>query len=385
MLRRLALLLAALALPSVAQAQNGGFIQYTPPQLAAVSAGVFSIPATQAGRGPAVLGMGIAADPVVMFGYNQKPDFTLATAGEPGAAWGVEGYYDDLSGQIKMESYFQYMWEDGSGKYNRPFFSVWNRTTRLPVWTVLSGGTSGVSIFNNVGAGALGEQAFVLGTAVANFGSTVNTAYVPWIVPDGLQSAPSLEFSSSPSTGLYYNGGNVYVSIAGTGKYRFGATAFYPVTADSVDTGAATIPFKDSYLARSIQGSKSKALTAAAATEFVRVAIPQTALVNFAGGKVYYQVYETDGTDMTTLKGEAQFNCVNKAGTEGCSAIADVQTAIYTSQGADTLTCAITAVTGLADMIGLAANCTDAGSMAETSFTIYYRLDMLQPNTVTPQ
>jgi hypothetical protein len=126
------------------------------------------------------------------------------------------------------------------------------------------------------------------------------------------------------------------------------------------------------------------ALTAASATTFVTVAVPQTAGANFAGGEVIYTVYETDGTDTTTLSGRARFNAANKAGTETCSAIVDSQTAIVTTQGADTLTCAITCVTGLVDVVGLAANCTDAGSMAETTFSISYRLDMAQINTLTP-
>lgn len=179
-------------------------------------------------------------------------------------------------------------------------------------------------------------------------------------------------------TGTLRNMAITAPSIITTGLVR-------PSVTDTDDLGMATPKsYRTLYLSRGLQGFKSMALTPASATTFVTIAIPQTAGANFAGGEVIYQVYETDGTDMTTLVGRAKFNCVNKAGTEGCSAIADVQTAIYTSQGADTLTCAITAVTGLVDSIGLAANCTDGGSMAETTFVIYYRLDMLQPNTQTP-
>ena len=158
-------------------------------------------------------------------------------------------------------------------------------------------------------------------------------------------------------------------------------------TSDQTNFGEALRQPKTLYLARSIEGSKSKALTAGAATNFVVIAIPQTALVNFASGKVIWNVRASNATDIQTLQGESSFNCVNKADTETCAAIVTYgATAVAASAGAaaDDIACTITAVTGLTDSIALAANCATA-EMTETSLSISYRLDMPQPNTVTPQ
>jgi hypothetical protein len=159
----------------------------------------------------------------------------------------------------------------------------------------------------------------------------------------------------------------------------------FSAATDTATLGATTVPMQGVYATRFTQGSKSKALTETVATTFVTVACPQTASANFCAGRVIYTVYETDATDMSTIQGTAQFNCVNKAGTESCSAISDVQTASLVTGAGDTLACTITAVTGLADVIGLAADCTDGATMVQTTLNILYRLDMPQINTVAPQ
>lgn len=151
-----------------------------------------AIAATNIGRGPLHVGMGVNADPVLAFGYNQKADFTLATASEPGLAWMIEGNYDDGSGQNKMEGYLQYLYADGSGKYNRAFMMQWNRVTNLPVETGLSGGTGGVTIYNNTGAGAPGSLAFVFGALVAQFGPSANRSYLPTAIGTATFTAATL-------------------------------------------------------------------------------------------------------------------------------------------------------------------------------------------------
>lgn len=144
-----------------------------------VPSATVAIAATQAGRGPLHVGMGANADPVLAFGYNHKADYTVVTASEPGLAWMLEANYDDGSGQNKMEGYLQYLYADGSGKYNRAFMMQWNRVTNLPVETGLSGGTGGVTMYNNTGAGTPGQLQFVVGTLVAQFGPAVNRSLLP--------------------------------------------------------------------------------------------------------------------------------------------------------------------------------------------------------------
>lgn len=73
---------------------------------------------------------GAVVDPTMVWGYNISGGGTLPKSGEPGLGWSVEGYYDDLSGAIKMEAYLQYIFADGVN-YNRPLFFQINRTTNL--------------------------------------------------------------------------------------------------------------------------------------------------------------------------------------------------------------------------------------------------------------
>jgi len=141
------------------------------------------------GRGPLVIGMGTATDPVLVFGYNHQANYTVATAGEPGLAWMIEGDYDDGTGQHKMEGYLQYLFADGSGRYNRAFMTMVNRVTNLPVETALSGGSAGVTIYQNVGAGTPGTLAFVLGTMVAKFLSALTTIFSPLTVTGTVDGA----------------------------------------------------------------------------------------------------------------------------------------------------------------------------------------------------
>lgn len=211
---------------------------------------------------------------------------------------------------------------------------------------------------------------------------------------DGTLSAPAITFAADTDTGVYRSAANQIevvlgaVSVLGFNpNYLYVTASIWPAANDTYELGSFSFGYywRTLGLTRSIQGSKTKALTEGAATAFTRIAVPQTAGVNFAGGEVIYTVYETDGTDSTVLTGVAKFNCANKAGTETCSAIVDAQTTAVSTSGVDTLACTITAVTGLTDVIDLAANCTDTGTMTQTTLNILARLDMPQPNTVTPQ
>lgn len=240
---------------------------------------------------------------------------------------------------------------------------------------------------------------------------TINTAAItstiPVVAPAGLITANGIGIGAG-NTGFYVRSSVVLESvIAGTSYFGVDSakTTVNSGQQYAWSSGSLTSSGADTGLARSsagivkvttgganrgtldtlgIQGFSSKALTETSATNFATVAVPQTAGANFAGGEVIYTVYETDATDSTTLSGSAKFAAVNKAGTESCAAIADVQTAAI-STGAFTLTCTMTCVTGLTDVVALAMNCTDAGTMTQSTLNILYRFNQPQPNVVIPQ
>ena len=173
------------------------------------------------------------------------------------------------------------------------------------------------------------------------------------------------------------------VLFPSNGVVTVNANAFQANSADATDLGGTFTQFKTVRVLRSIEGSKSKALVDATNTEFVRVAIPQTMGSNYAAGQLIYTVYARDATTGTqTLHGIAEWSCINNAGTESCSTIIESQKTGAAVTGG-TLTCALTHVFGLTDAIGIQANCDS--SLTVTSMTLQYRLDMPQPNTVTPQ
>ena len=230
---------------------------------------------------------------------------------------------------------------------------------------------------------------------------TSTTFTVPLLLPDGTVSAPSLALSSDADgtgTGFYRQAANV-MSFAANGveamrisggalTFNAGATSYnwdsgrFYAGHDLSTLGLSNVGWQGATILRFIQGSKSKTLTESSATSFTQVAVPQTAGANHAAGKVIYEVYATDGTDTQSLAGEVYFSAVNKAGTETCS-IGLVGTEVLSVSTASTLTCTHTCVTGLTDVVQIASNC--VSSLVQTTFTIQSRLDMPQPNTVTPQ
>lgn len=148
---------------------------------------------------------------------------------------------------------------------------------------------------------------------------------------------------------------------------------------DDVRTlGTSALKWQELQLSRSIQGSKTKALTEGSPTTVATVAVPQTAGSNFAAGEVRYTVYASDGTDTQTLNGSAFFSAVNKAGTETCQLTDDQIGTEAASAG--TLVCTVACATGLTDVVGITFDCTS--SLTQTSLNALVRFDMQQPNTL---
>jgi hypothetical protein len=173
-------------------------------------------------------------------------------------------------------------------------------------------------------------------------------------------------------------GNYVGFGVSGTVQWAVNNTALYPAAADSENLGAVASTVAVAYLTRSIQGSKTKALTEGAATTVATVGVPQTAGSNFAAGEVLYTVYATDGTDTQTLNGSAFFSAVNKAGTEACQLTDDQIGTEASSSG--TLVCTVACAVGLTDVVGITFDCTS--SLAQSTLNALVRFDMQQPNTL---
>lgn len=101
------------------------------------------IPATVAGRGPAIMEMGTDSNPIMMFGYNQRPYYRLGLANEPGLSWVISPDLVLPDANPKMEAYLQYIGEDGTeDSVIRPFMTQIDKVTHLPTETSISGGSS---------------------------------------------------------------------------------------------------------------------------------------------------------------------------------------------------------------------------------------------------
>ncbi len=129
-----------------------------------------------------------------------------------------------------------------------------------------------------------------------------------------------------------------------------------------------------------------KTLTAAAATDVVRVALAQR---GFAGGLFQYCVRASDATDDLLRCGEAEFSAVNKAGTETCT-IATIGTDVCSDTvtpgtcAVSTLTAALTCTSASADTVDIEINA--AAAITETTLNVGWRLQMnYGSGTVTPQ
>lgn len=225
------------------------------------------------------------------------------------------------------------------------------------------------------------------GTNRVTLSTSAETHTLPILWADGTAAVPSFGMASDQDgsgTGFFRSASNALgFSANGVATLILTSSNLTMNTGDAITLGqvSSNRQWMELYLSRGTMGSKTKILTETSATEFVRVAVPQTAAANYAGGKAIWTVYASDGTDSQSISGESKFTAVNKAGTETCAAIIDSQTLAAASAG--TLTCTITCVTGLTDVVGLAANCTS--SLTQTTLNILWRLDMTQVNTITPQ
>jgi len=171
----------------------------------------------------------------------------------------------------------------------------------------------------------------------------------------------------------------------GTIRWTMASALFYPASSDTNDIGTSSSIIRELYLTRSIQGSKTKTIADASATAFVRIALPQTLGANFTSGTVLWQLHCDNGsvTTYADRAGQTVFTCNNISGTEACvfdaTAQQVTQAATY-SFAAPTFT-----ATGGTDTVDLNVNADCGGVVGPTNMYIHYRLDILDPQTVTPQ
>jgi hypothetical protein len=186
-------------------------------------------------------------------------------------------------------------------------------------------------------------------------------------------------FTTQGGTG---NAREIRFSNPGYGAVYFEGTAPLPLVDDNASQSLGNYLHRWSaiFASRSIQGSKTKSLTdAAAAASFVRIAVPTN---GFAAGRVIYTATSTDGTNILVSQGSCEFAAADTGGTVTAGApTCDTPSTAY--KRANTLVCTISGAVSTTNY-DLQATCADNLAGSQT-VTLYYRLDITNPVTVTPQ
>lgn len=165
----------------------------------------------------------------------------------------------------------------------------------------------------------------------------------------------------------------------GADRVQISSSQMYPTTSDAMDLGhVSSLPFKSLYLARSIQGSKSKALVDATATNLWQVAVANN---SYEGLNLDYTIFATNGTDRQTLVGSVKVAINNNGGTETC-VFSTPSEAVNPSTGTLAVTWDCTAGT---DTVMIRATA-DTSLASTTTFTAESRINLTSGTaTVTPQ
>lgn len=180
--------------------------------------------------------------------------------------------------------------------------------------------------------------------------------------------------------------GNSNIRIADNGSLGlvFNGSSWSPLysaTNRSYDLGGTVTQWRNAYVA-GIQGAYPTTLVDNTIKTFAVVDVPSD---SYAGGDVVWTVYCANATDRVARSGRLPWSAVNDGGTETCV----VGTTSSSGDAGGT--------TGPPTFAGVTFACIDAGtnqiglrvqadcSLTPTTLTIQWRLDMPQPNTVTPQ
>lgn len=168
-------------------------------------------------------GGGNGGNPYVYFGYNiDAPGWTFINSADDAAFWGIEGNYDDGSGDNKMEGYLQ--WQFASGKvgdvYRRSFMSQFNKDTNLITGTQIAGGpTFGIDLNINDGTGSANEK--VIGVPYFNVGAGgINTSnvslYAKTNLAVGANAAPNIIYAVNVAASFTNREGAAAMSVGAT-------------------------------------------------------------------------------------------------------------------------------------------------------------------------
>ena len=167
------------------------------------------------------------------------------------------------------------------------------------------------------------------------------------------------------------------------------AASMSPSSNDTKDLGGDAIgaDWRHLYLLRSIQGSKTKALTESSATAAWDCALAAGA---HTGGKLNYCVYAADATDYQERCADIRVSAVNKAGTTTCgistvtgnATVNETTDANAVALSAGTLTYAVTCA-DTTDSFSISFNA--VSSLTQTTLQSESRWDIMTPATCTPQ
>lgn len=159
--------------------------------------------------GPTVIssswgGGGNGGNPYVYLGYNiDGPGWNFINDNDQAAFWGVEGNYDDISANNKMEMYGQ--WQFAEGKvgvtYARSFMAQFDKVTKLPTFTQVNAGILfGVDLNYTDGTGTDSQK--ITGKQAFNAGQNgVNTAFLPTTFNDTTSFLGLARFNDAQLTG----------------------------------------------------------------------------------------------------------------------------------------------------------------------------------------
>ena len=253
------------------------------------------------------------------------------------------------------------------------------------------------------------------------------------LVPDGVVGAPAIAFSGAPTTGIYRSSSSIQFAISGALAARFtastidhysdaaiirlGAANDVVIARDAATvlalkngTNAQTLNVYNSFTTTSnygrfsinatatgthligqglgataasgallsIQGSKSKTLTdAAAATPFMTVAVPTNGWV---GGEIGWTATSVSGSDQLTTVGRIRFAGATTSTTPVCTVGVIGTDLAAVSGGGNTLVCTWTNVVA-AQTCALSVTCTNDLAAAQ-AITLYGRADMQIPATL---
>jgi hypothetical protein len=191
-------------------------------------------------------------------------------------------------------------------------------------------------------------------------------------VGDGTLALPAIAPVSETGTGIYFTDGRILFGTNAIAQWTLEGTQLYPTVTDATNLGATSKLITIGYFSRGFQGSKSKALTdAAAATPFMTVAVPTNGWV---GGELIWTATSLSGADQLATQGAIRFAGATTGATPVCTVGVIGTDLAAVSGGANTLVCTWSNAVA-AQTCAVSVTCSNnlAGTQA---ITLYGRADL---------